>query len=366
MGEITNRYRWGTAQRAVLPCLLESSSREAFDIAGTIRGVESWIEGSPLWVDQYFNPGETIRRWLARHPEQGFSYLADGGPSAGLALRAMFTPDPRGTQRRLRAQLGKNTADGLLAAHALVVPTIPKPVRDALRVAPGVKLPRSGSVTVADVVLLFENFQGPAWDNDSFLTSAMRLTGFVSPGGQDGLVFQSLVAGPSGVDLRIEFHTVGFGIPPGRTVENSSWVILQEDTLDELHESGGTIEIALANGSASVNVPADNNTDDDEQPFAVDELIAITLGAATESRDRVFLTSEQLFQRLSLPHPQIAFFEWDQWDHPASGQSPTESLDLQLAVEALRRRKQMDHPITTTTWTANLQRRQQSLRLDGA
>lgn len=340
----------------VLPCLLESSSVEAFEIAASITGVNTWTEGDPPWVEQYVDAGETIRRWMARHSDEGFRELASAGPVSARVLRSLFGEDPRGTQRRLRAAVGKNRADAWLVEQGLQVPRLTKQMSEALRLAPEVKgWPRSRPVTMADLGLLFEDFQGPSWDNAAYLTSAMRLTGFVSPTASDGLVFQSLITGLGNADVRIAFHSVGFGYPPDSGDIADIVLVSEADMNDECLPDIGSINVRLPSGH-SVKVGYRRGGQ-----MTTPEAIVTALGSDRHLRDSVFLDSEALIDHVRLPQPVTGLFVLDEWEHPASGESPASSPDLQLAVEALRRRRAIDQSLTDATWPAYLRRRLQHL-----
>jgi hypothetical protein len=241
----------------------------------------------------------------------------------------------------------------LLAAQDLSVPKLPRPVLDALKAAPEVKgWPRSRPVTIADLGLLFENYQGPAWDNEAFFTGAMRLTGFLAPRGSEGLVFQSMTTDPGGADVRVEFHTVGFGAPPG-PIRDAARVLIPEDDLeDDALSAVGEITIRTPGGRRQLTIGYRRHGN-----MSTAEAVVAALGADRRQRDAVFLTPTELVQHLSLPQPIDELFTLDEWQHPSVLERPSSSPDLQLAVEALRRRRVITGPVTGATWSGYIARR---------
>jgi hypothetical protein len=288
----------------VLPCLLASAHPDAFDIAARVRA-----------VDPGHRPGGTavLRRWVVRHPDPGYRLLGERAlalddRTAVVALRDLHDVDPRGTRRRLVDAFDEATVAGLYDHLGLRVPALPEPVAAALRAAPTVDLPASRPLPVAEIDAALDDGTGPAGDNANIFCAAMRLTGFVNPGGTDGVVFQTLVDDPSGGGVFLEFHHFGFD---GHALA-TRWY--------EIH---------------------------DHDHDATDR----------ETRDRLFLTPEQLHRTLGLPGGAQALFVLDDWHHPPVGGKVADSVDLVLAVEALRERRAITGSLTGKTRDQHLRER---------
>ena len=78
-------------------------------------------------------------------------------------------------------------------------------------------------------------------------------------------------------------------------------------------------------------------------------------------RDRAFLRPDQLVEHLDLPREAAALFTWDEWDHPAAVQPASSSVDLVLAVEALRERRAVSGSVTGRSRDSHLRGRIESL-----
>ncbi|MFI0446988.1 hypothetical protein [Actinomadura sp. 6N118] len=276
----------------VLPCLLASGSDEAFGIAASLR-------------DQ-----EVLCQWVIRHPDSGFRLLAGRSQekTVAAAIRALHQIDPRGTAHRLPG-LGLDT------------PPMPDRIRAALDAAPRIESAPSMPLAMAELEECFQDWEYPMWDNANYFCAAMRMTGFITPGGTDGLVFQSLVTGLGQGDIRVEFHRFGFGLPFGWINGTAHQVADEEtaDTIEQTHSVGGR---AL-----------------DPHPEFGDALGRLEVHMLALDPDEAFLNGEPLKQVLDLPATAVPLFTLDEWTMPEAEESASRTDDLVLAVEALRERR---------------------------
>ncbi|MFI0350733.1 hypothetical protein [Actinomadura sp. 9N407] len=282
----------------VLPCLFASGSAEAFGIAASIR-----------------DGGEVLWQWISRHPEIGYRLLAERASEDGVAaaIRTLHRIDPRGTAHRLDADV----LDGL----GLVTPPVPDAVRAALDAAPRVEAGPSTPLAMAELDECFEDYQYPMWDNANDFCAAMRMTGFITPGGVDGLVFQSLTTGLGEDDVRIEFHRFGFGDAFG-------WLLgIRHEIMDE-ETAARIVATRTAGGRPLRPLPAFGDA------FGPLEVHMLTLDL-----DEAFLSGERLKDVLELPEAAAPLFVLDEWTMPETDEPASGAEDLVLAVEALRERR---------------------------
>ena len=289
----------------VLPCLLACGSEEAFGIAARVRDTG------------------VLRRWVTRHPETGHRLLAERAdePTVGGTLRDLHRIDPRGTKARLEAA-APDRARRVLDRLGLVVPPLPDAVRAVLDSAPRLEH-RAPSVplSMVEVAECFDDgWEYPMWDNANYFCAAMRMTGFVTPGGTDGLVFQSLVTGLGEGNARVEFHRFGFGLPFG-------WNRVDHEVIDE--ETAEAIEETHTWRGRPV----------ERHPEFPDSLGPLEVVMLSLDPGEVFPSPDRLKELLGLPAAAEPLFVLDQWSGPEEDESACEAPDLVLAVEALRERR---------------------------
>lgn len=314
------------------PCLLVCRSREAFELAASIRGVDSDLDDPP-WRPYLDEPDAMLRHWLQEHPDEGAEYLTDADPVAAKALRVLFADDPRGAQRRLRRRLGKNRADRLLADRRIAVPPVAAAVRERLAACPRVDIPRSRQpVTMADLASVFRAFDRPRIDPDR---PALRVTGYASRGA-DGLVFQALRSNGADHSIGIEFTAVGFG-GGVHTLDEAEWTLIDAGQLDQLEAGPSDI--------ATVRVRRFEQPDSTlTARRGTNDSWAESLLAAVADRCRsVFLDGRQLHKHLQLGPVFTPLFDWDDWVPPPSDKDIWKFPQADLLVEALRGR----HACTT-------------------
>lgn len=343
-GDLTNRP-W-----CVLPCLLACTTSAAFDVAGSVRSVN----GRSTRVS-------ILAQWLLRHPEPGYAVLADrlgsGNEDAALALEELVAADPRGTLSRLAAVVGPDAAGELLARHELVVDPLPEQVRAVLDAAPVVELgPASLPVSIAEMDEDFTGFGGPIFDNMNYFCAAMRLTGFVNPGGTDGLVVQLLWTGLGGGQIKLNFGWYGFD-GTQHWLNSRDLDIAGEDETSA-YAPGTSATLTLPNGTATVDVTPHPEFGEELGPT---ETVMVAITADRDGCDRTFLTPDQLVERLSLPASVRPLFTLDHWLHPPAGAPASDSPDLVLAVEALRERRAITAAATGATRDDNLRARIQNI-----
>jgi hypothetical protein len=282
-------------------------------------------------------------QWVTRHPEVGYRLLGERARTpdavADDALAALHAADPRGVAGRLAAAIGPAAAEGTLTRLGLAAPPLSAAIRAVLDAAPTVAAAPSAALPFAVLDHAFEEFDSPMWDNANYFCAAMRMTGYVTPGGTDGLVFQSLVTGLGESSIRIALHRYGFGLPAG-TCWGEEYELVEE-TRTESYVAGSVAEIDLPNGHLRVIV--------EPHPFFGNKLgptesVMLALTADRAGLDRTLFDPEQLRDRLSLPAVALPLFVIDMWRHPGAGFPAHGSDDLVLAVEALRERR----AITTT------------------
>jgi hypothetical protein len=92
---------------------------------------------------------------------------------------------------------------------------------------------------------------------------------------------------------------------------------------------------------------------------ALDELSTLLLALSTDrsTRDQLFLTPDQLQRTLGLPDSTQPLFVLDEWHHPAVGEKLADSVDLVLAVEALRDRRAITGSLTGKSRDQHLRER---------
>ncbi|XVQ09451.1 hypothetical protein ACQP1W_44145 [Spirillospora sp. CA-255316] len=289
----------------VLPCLLASDAEEAFGIASAVRDTDVLI------------------KWVVRHPEPGYRLLADRVSEGTVAdaLRELHRIDPRGTVRRLELA-GADRARHVLDRLGLVTPPLPDAVRAALDAAPRAEGPGpSLPLSMAELDECFGDWEYPMWENANYFCTAMRMTGFITPGGTDGLVFESLVTGLGERSVRVEFHRFGFGLRFG-------WVGgLQHDVIGE-EDAGAIEERRTWRGRALEPHPGFGR---DLGPL---EVVMLSLDPG-----EVFLPPERLKELLALPASAEPLFALDEWTGPGLEEPASSAEDLVLAVEALRARR---------------------------
>jgi hypothetical protein len=282
----------------VLPCLLASGSEDAFAIAATDPDV--------------------LRQWILRHPDTGHRLLAERAPQVADTIRTMHRIDPRGTAHRLEHAGGRGVLDRL----GLTTPPLPDAVRAHLDAAPRVEgLAPSLPLATAELDECFAEYLCPMWDNANYFCARMRMTGFVTPGGTDGLVFQSLVTGLGEANVRVEFHRFGFGSRFGWVHEHCH-ELLDEETADAIEKSRSVAGRALA-----------------PHPEFGDALGPLEVAMLGLEPDAVFLDADRLKEVLGLPAAAEALYVLDQWSMPDVEEPPSPVPDFVLAVEALRERR---------------------------
>jgi len=290
------------------------------------------------------------------HARPPHRVLADrlnaGDARAAAALAELVAIDPRGTLARLAAVVGDAAAD-LLARHDLVIAPLPEPVRAALDAAPVVDLgPPSRPVSIGELDESFTEFEAPIFDNLNYFCAAMRLTGFVDPGGADGLVVQVLWTGLGNGRINLNFGWYGFD-GSGDWLNPASLVLADEDQTDT-YAYGGSAELALPNGTVTVAVAPHPEFGERIGPVAA-VMLAVT--ADRDGCDRTFLTPDQLVPHLGLPASARPLFTLDHWQHPSAGAPASASSDLVLAVEALRERRAITRTVTGATRDDNIRAR---------
>jgi hypothetical protein len=289
----------------VLPCLLASGSEDAFAIAATVRDPQ------------------VLCQWVIRHPSTGYRLLAEGAAQARVAdaIRELHRIDPRGTTHRLERE-GAGRARDVLDRLGLTTPPLPDAVQAHLDAAPCVEgMAPSLPLALTELEECFGDWDHPMWDNANYFCAGMRMTGFVTPGGTDGLVFQSLVTGLGETNARIEFHRFGFG-------QRFGWVT---ETCHELIDEQAASEIEESRSVEGRPVEPHPEFGDALGPLEV-----VMLGLEP---DEVFLDAERLKEVLGLPGSAEALYVLDQWTGPAAEEPASLTEDLVLAVEALRERR---------------------------
>lgn len=324
----------------LLPCLLACPAAAAFDVAAKIHSVVPATTGVR----------SVLGRWVLAHPDPGYRLLAthiqaspDGadGATALAAIEELFAADPRGTAQSVGVAIGDEPATQLLTDLGLTAAEIPADVAAALRSAPQIALAPSTPVSIAELDDCFADFETPLWDNANYFCAAMRLTGFVTPGGCDGIVYQQLMTGLGTNDIRLEFATFGFGTPSG-----IRWAamrpIVNEDFTGAIrwHEP---VTLPLINGPCLLTPVPDPEFASDFGPM---ETVMLRATDDQAGRDRTFLTPQQLVEQLGLPAETQALFALDIFEQPAAGDPASSSPDLVLAVEALRDRRAITASLT--------------------
>ncbi len=328
----------------LLPCLLACPAAPAFDVAARVRFVAGSATGN--------HDVSVLARWVLRHPDPGYRMLAQR-PECHATIAELHGFDSRGTRHALETALGAQAAGALLADLALVDTPLPDEVRAALAAAPHVELGvASNPVSLAEMDNLFENFEVPLYDNANYFSAAMRLTGFVVPGGQDGLVFQSLQTGLGLYGFNLMIATFGFGAKPGIRW-NVAPILLHEHRLEELR-SAPVWRLPLPNGEAEVTVGKHPEFGDELGPM---ETVMLAITADRTGRDQTFFNVRQLVDQLGLPEQAVQLFTLDSWEHPEAGEPASSSVDLVLAVEALRERRAITASITGKDRDAHLRER---------
>ncbi len=313
----------------LLPCLLACAAPAAFDIAVRVRSVSGSAEMA--------HAASVATRWVLRHPEPGYR-LAAAHPQV---VEELFSLDPRGTRTALAAALGAAAADELLATLDLHEEPLPDEVRQLLDDAPALELPASTPVPLGELDEAFASFDVPIWDNANYFCAGMRLTGFVVPGGQDGLVFQAVMTGLGNAGAELMLTTIGFDERP-RVRWGLGPELISEAVAEQLR--GAEIwELDLPNGHVQVQ-PAPHPEFGAELGRMETVMLAITAEAAL--RDRAYLRPDQLVTRLGLPERAEALYTLDRWHHPNAAEAGTSSVDLVLAVEALRERRAISRTVT--------------------
>ena len=326
---------------------------EAFNIAARVRKVVTRVEGG-FWPSPT-GEAAVLCQWVVRHPEPGYRLLGERARADDdrviPALRALHAVDPRGTRQRLVGTFDEATVVALYDRLDLHVPALPESVVAALRAAPTVDLPRSRPLPIAEIDAVLDDGTGPSWDNANLFCAAMRLTGFVHPGGTDGLLFQTLTNDSASASVKIVFYSFGFD---GLTISTRWHEILDDDATSRLLELREEVTVALPNGSVTVAVEPHLEFGD-----ALDELntLLLALSADRATRDQLFLTPEQLVRTLGLPDSAQALFVLDDWHHPEVGEEVADSVDLVLAVEALRERRAITGSITGKSRDQHLRER---------
>jgi len=289
----------------VLPCLLASGAEDAFAIGAAVRDPD------------------VLCQWVIRHPGIGYRLLAERAsqPRVADAIRVLHGIDPRGTAHRLERE-GKVRARDVLDRLGLVTPPLPDAVQAGLDAAPRVE-GRAASLplALAELEECFQDWNYPMWDNANYFCARMRMTGFITPGGTDGLVFQSLVTGLGQRNARIEFHRFGFGQRFG-VVPETCHELIDERTAGVIEESRSV------EGRPLRPHPAFGAT--------LGPLEVVMLGL---DPDEVFLDAGGLKEVLGLPASAEALYVLHQWTGPEAGEPASTAEDLVLAVEALRDRR---------------------------
>jgi hypothetical protein len=289
----------------VLPCLLASGAEEAFGIASGVRGTE------------------VLLKWVVRHPEPGYRLLAERASDGNVAdaLRELHRIDPRGTVHRLELA-GAERARHVLDRLGLVTPPLPDAVRAALDAAPRAEeRAPSLALSMAELDECFGDWEYPMWENANYFCAAMRMTGFITPGGTDGLVFGSLVTGLGEQSVRVEFHRFGFGLPFG-------WVGgVQHDVIGE--EAAHAIEADRTWRGRTL----------EPHPEFGGSLGPLEVVMLSLDPDEVFPPPERLKELLALPASAEPLFVLDEWTGPGLDEPASSAEDLVLAVEALRARR---------------------------
>jgi hypothetical protein len=332
-GDLTNRP-W-----CLLPCLLACTSPAAFDVAAPINTVN----GGEVRVN-------VVTQWILRNPDPGYRVLLDrlaaGVDDAVVALDELVGLDPRGTIASLAALIGRPAVDELLDQHEIEVEPLPGAVRAALDAAPVLDLgPASRPVSIGAMDEEFTSAQAPIFDNLNYFCAAMRLTGFVVPGGADGLVLQVLWTGLGDGSVQLNFAVYGFD--NWRDMLRTRGVVLKE-------EGEPPTQWRLPNGFATVTIEAHPQFGAELGPMET-AMLAITADRA--GCDRAYLTPGQLIEHLDLPAGAQALFTLDHWQHPAACLPASDSPDLLLAVEALRERRAITSSVTGATRDDNLRAR---------
>lgn len=289
----------------VLPCLLASGAEDAFAIGATVR------------------VPHVLCRWVIRHPATGYRLLAERAsqPRVAGVIRELHRIDPRGTTHRLELESAGRARD-VLDRLGLTTAPLPDAVQAKLNTAPRAQgLAPSLPLALAELDECFQDWEHPMWDNANYFCARMRMTGFITPGGTDGLVFQSLVTGLGETNARIEFHRFGFGQRFG-WVSETCHEILDEQTVSVIEESRSV------EGRPLEPHP--------EFGDALGPLEVVMLGLEP---DEVFLDADRLKEALGLPTSAEALYVLDQWTGPEEEEPASTAEDLVLAVEALRERR---------------------------
>ncbi|MEV4417299.1 hypothetical protein [Catellatospora sp. NPDC049609] len=339
----------------VLPCLLACGTAEAFDVAARVRAVDRRIDAAPWRPDG--GDTDVLCSWVVRHPDPGYRLLAvraDGDATAAAAIGELFRTDPEGTARRLTAAVGEQAATGLLDRLGLAVPPLPAAVRAVLDAAPVCDVAAGEPLALRELDEVFADGLGPMWDNANYYCAAMRMTGYVVPGGGDGLVFQSVVTGLGDYGVHLEFHRFGCGLPAG-PLWGAQQELLSEEEAERLVTAAEGEPVRLPNGLVRLAAR------DAERLGRMDAMM-LALTADRAARDCAFLDGDQLREATGLPATARELFTLDAWAHPDMGeQPPSEAEDIVLAAAALRTRRAITRSVTGKSREEHLRERDQIL-----
>jgi hypothetical protein len=343
-GDLTN-LPW-----CVLPCLLACAAPAAFDVAARVSSVAG--RTPPVGI---------ATQWLLRHPQHGYAVLVErldaGDEDAATALEELVGADPRGTLARLATVIGPQAADDLLARHELAVAPLPEQVRAALDAAPVIDFgPPSLPVSIGAMDEDFTDYNPPIFDNMNYFCAAMRVTGFVNPGGTDGLVLQMLWTGLGDSHAKLNVGWFGFDAQ-GDWLTTKDLRLISEGETDAF-TPGSRVTLTLPNGDMTVDVTPHPEFGEELGPI---ETVMLAITADQESCDRTFLTADQLVERFHLPTSARPLFTWDHWQHPPAGEPASDSPDLVLAVEALRERRAITRAATGATRDDNIRARVEAI-----
>lgn len=310
-------------------------SPDAFDLAARIRGIGP-VGGYVSWHPTGEERGP-LATWILARSEVGVPMLARRLATAPddltvAALRSLLRADPRGVRTRVRAALGAIDLPGdLLAGDG---PALPASVRAALDAAPVVDLPPSTPIMIEEYDAYSKQRHSLNWlDHEAFVT-AMRVTGYVTPGGTDGLVFEVFMVGRGRVEpeqyVDVDLHRFGFGQPPGPHPHVYRRIL---DTDAAAEQAAGTEPL----------------------PPPFDGLTPVERLAYRMDADSHFLDGADLAAFADLPAAAVPLFTLDSWTHPV--EKRTESVDFTLMVEALRERRAITASLTGRTRADHLRDR---------